>query len=434
MSEGKSITLLKAAKELNIGIGTAVDFLVKNGYDIEPKPGTKLDSETYNVLLREFQGDKIVKEEANQIIIGKIRREESSAEPVMPKPQRDQETEEILIKNTGVFTPDHRPAAGPEKSRDRGSEGAEEKPHVGGMKIVGKIDLDNLRGGRPHPQKEYKAEEEKPKPAPKEPEEKAEPTVERPSVEPSESPQVEQDPEVKVPVSEEKPQTPPVASSEAEKPAASSSDAPKAPSREPQNEVIRARAQRLTGPNVVGRIDLAAHQPKEKPVASSSGASGVSAHDHKRKRKRKDKSNAPQQRPGVNAGSQGGGKGRPDFKGKPRHAAETREEPSEKEIQDQIKATLARLSGAGKSSKFAQRPKLRRQKRDDNGQSEQQAALEQQMMSKLWKVTEFVTATVLPTMMGVPVTQTNATRMSLGLLVSINHRLDADAIAIEADE
>src|SRR5690606_1913796 len=98
MSEGKSITLLKAAKELNIGIGTAVDFLVKSGYDIEPKPGTKLDSETYNVLLREFQGDKIVKEEANQIIIGKIRREESASEPVVQKPQKDAEAEEILIK------------------------------------------------------------------------------------------------------------------------------------------------------------------------------------------------------------------------------------------------------------------------------------------------------------------------------------------------
>src|SRR5690606_17512544 len=105
MSEGKSITLLKAAKELNIGIGTAVDFLVKSGYDVESKPGTKLDSQTFDVLLREFQGDKIVKEEANQIFIGKIRREESPLETVVQKPQRDTDTEEILIKSAGVFTP-----------------------------------------------------------------------------------------------------------------------------------------------------------------------------------------------------------------------------------------------------------------------------------------------------------------------------------------
>src|SRR5690606_6602173 len=109
---------------------------------------------------------------------------------------------------------------------------------------------------------------------------------------------------------------------------------PKEDTRPPQREVIRARAQRLTGPNVVGRIDLPVHQPKEKPVASSSSA-GVSPHDQKRKRKRKDK---PTQRPGTHTPGQQGGKGRPDFRGgKPRHGAESREEPSEKEIQDQIK-------------------------------------------------------------------------------------------------
>jgi len=118
MSEGKRITLLKAAKELNIGIGTAVEFLAKSGYEIEPKPATKLDSETYDVLLREFRGDKIVKEEANQIIIGKIRREESPAEAVMPKPRGESDGEEILIKNTGSFVPDkHREVAASEPEK-----------------------------------------------------------------------------------------------------------------------------------------------------------------------------------------------------------------------------------------------------------------------------------------------------------------------------
>src|SRR5690606_7933475 len=121
MSEGKSITLLKAAKELNIGIGTAVEFLAKSGYEVESKPATKLDSETYDVLLREFQGDKIVKEEANQIIIGKIRREESPVETVVPKPKKENDAEEILIKNTGSFIPEEREAvATPEP--DKGQE------------------------------------------------------------------------------------------------------------------------------------------------------------------------------------------------------------------------------------------------------------------------------------------------------------------------
>src|SRR5690606_27618978 len=146
MSEGKRITLLKAAKELNIGIGTAVDFLAKSGYEVEPKPATKLDNETYDVLLREFQGDKIVKEEANQINIGKIRREESPAETVVPRPKRESEAEEILIKNTGSFMPEERQeveTSEPDKSQEKPVEpiAAEQGPHHTGMKIVGKIDL-----------------------------------------------------------------------------------------------------------------------------------------------------------------------------------------------------------------------------------------------------------------------------------------------------
>src|SRR5690606_32523224 len=150
MSEGKSITLLKAAKELNIGIGTAVDFLAKNGYEIEAKPSTKLDNETYHVLLREFQGDKIVKEEANQIIIGKIRREEAPAEPVVPKKTNDTEADEILIKDTGVPAPAVKPTpAGDDRPKEPVPDQPVEKTHAPGMKIVGKIDLDSLRRGKP---------------------------------------------------------------------------------------------------------------------------------------------------------------------------------------------------------------------------------------------------------------------------------------------
>ena len=440
MSEGKRITLLKAAKELNIGIGTAVEFLAKSGYEVEPKPATKLDSETYDVLLREFQGDKIVKEEANQIIIGKIRREESPNETVVPNPKRESDAEEILIKNTGAFIPEEQQdVETPERDNDREEPieptGTVEEPHHTGMKIVGKIDLSSLKKKGSKTQSKANKEEEKEAEA-KPDEDKAAPQdveagptaadvpVEQPEkdepevVEPTEETPVAAVPDQ--PEREEAPQQP-----QAEK-AETKADTPA-----PQRDVIRARAQRLAGPNVVGRIDLPTHQPKEKPVASSSSPGGAS-HDQKRKRKRKDK---PTQRPGTNApGQQGGAKGRSDFRGKPRHGAESREEPSEKEIQDQIKATLARLSGAGKSGKFAQRAKLRRQKRDDIAHSAEEAALEQEMMSKVLKVTEFVTANDLANMMGVQVTQIIATCMSLGLFVSINQRLDAETIAIVADE
>jgi translation initiation factor IF-2 len=227
----------------------------------------------------------------------------------------------------------------------------------------------------------------------------------------------------------------------------------------PNAPVIRAKAERLSGPNVIGRIELPIAQPRRgQPVASSSAAAGA---DHKRKRKRKD--NAPGQQPGQapqgqagstprpapGAGYQGnrpdfrgsrpapgagGSAARPDFRNKPRTPDAPKAEPTDKEIQDQIKATLARLSGAGKSGKFAQRAKLRRQKRDDVAQTAEDAALELEAQSKTIKVTEFVTANELALMLDVPVTQVISTCMSLGMFVSINQRLDAETLTIVADE
>ena len=102
MSDGKNTNLLKAAKELNIGLSTAVDFLGKKGFSVEARPNTKLTDEMYLVLLKEFQGDKIVREEAKQIAIGKIRRDELVAPPERVEVlhlAKDIEQEEILIKN-----------------------------------------------------------------------------------------------------------------------------------------------------------------------------------------------------------------------------------------------------------------------------------------------------------------------------------------------
>src|SRR5690606_384496 len=106
--EGKSTNLLKAAKELNIGLSTAVEFLGKKGYQIAARPNTKLTDEMYDVLLKEFQGDKIVKEEAKQIIIGKIRREDqpiTSEQPESGSRSKYFEQGEILIKNVSAYTP-----------------------------------------------------------------------------------------------------------------------------------------------------------------------------------------------------------------------------------------------------------------------------------------------------------------------------------------
>lgn len=464
MTEGKSINLLKAAKELNIGIGTAVEYLVKKGFEVESKPNTKLSPEMYGVLLKEFQGDKIVKDEAKQIVIGKIRREEnpaSSSGSLSPESTEDQagsvDTEEVLIKSSTEDTP---VAPDTEKSK----ESASSSP----LKVVGKIDLDSLKKGKstgktaektgPVEEQEQQPEPvvEKPKETPKKvnevKEEKDEVAAEaKPEATPS-TPDTE--------VKKEEP-TPPVAASgdskeekvKAEKPEEPKKKEelkpvvePKAESKTPvkaagpvkvPDEVIRARSATLSGPKVVGKIQLPASRPN-KPVASSSSTTGT---DNKRKRKRTNKpsTGGADNRPGQTGnrparGNQGqdrhGHKGRTDR----RRQDVTKEEPTEKEIQDQIKATLARLSGAGKSSKFAQRAKLRRQKRDDIATSAEEAAMEQEAMSKVLRVTEFVTANELANLMDVPVTQVIATCMSLGMFVSINQRLDAETLTIVADE
>jgi translation initiation factor IF-2 len=465
MSEDKSIKLIKAVKELNIGMGTIVDFLATKGYKVDRQPMAKLDGEMYTALLKEFAPDKDLKEQAKQINIGKIRRDEPGATPEKPAEQRgkDFERDEILIKNAGNYAPSPARPKEAEKPQERAEGG------LPGVKVVGKIDLDNLNKPAPRPEAKPEPVAEAPVPAPEvkpEPEVKAQPAPEPVKPEPAApvaqapapppAPEVKPEPEVKAQPAPEpvKPEpAAPVAQAPVTPPAA-----PAAPvsneEANPENEVIRAKAERLTGPNVIGKIQLPVDTNRRGGTASSSS----NAADQKRKRKRKE--NGPtqnNQQQGQQLGQQGNrpgfqqGGNRPGFGNRPgggfqqgnrpggfnRNApapGTPKEEPTEKEIQDQIKATLARLSGAGKSGKFAQRAKFRRQKRDDVAASAEEAALEQELQSKVLKVTEFVTANELAALMDVSVTQIISTCMSLGMFVSINQRLDAETLSIVADE
>ncbi|QEC51393.1 translation initiation factor IF-2 [Anseongella ginsenosidimutans] len=195
-----------------------------------------------------------------------------------------------------------------------------------------------------------------------------------------------------------------------------------------KREVIRATARRLTGPKVIGRIELPAER-KSKPVASSSGQ----PEKGKRKRKRREKGTVAPVSTGQQHPSKDNKPGKTGAKDHHRKGKE-REEVDEKQVQEQIKATLARLSGAGKSGKFAQRARLRRQKRDDIARVAEEEQQERELQSKVLRVTEFLTANELASMMDVSVTQIIATCMSLGLFVSINQRLDAETISIVAGE
>jgi len=488
MSDDKPIILFKAVKELNVGIATAVEFLEKKGFSVENKPTTKLSRDMYNALLKEFQGDKIVKEEANQIVIGKIRRDEPEVtEKVAEAPRKNVEFENegVLIKNLHSYTPpadkpkEEAPAkpAAPETPADKAEEGS-----LPGVKIVGKINLDDLNS-KTRPVKAEEAPAPVPAPEPKAPvaeEAPKEVVKEEKPVEKVEKPVEEVKQEIVKPVEEVKPVV--VEQPKAVEPPVVKAPEPVAPKVVPvtppapkvekpeETEVIKARSVKLSGPNIIGKIVLpTTPDRKSQPVASSADSA-----DAKRKRKRK---KTPGGHPGQGghgqpasgggnqqAGGQSGQQGqpgqqrpappvgnRPDFRNNTNNTANRpnfrnskpggpgghsgpKEEPTEKEIQDQIKATLARLSGAGKSGKFAQRAKLRRQKRDDVALSADEAAMEQELQSRVLKVTEFVTANELATMMDEPVTKIIATCMSLGMFVSINQRLDAETLTIVADE
>jgi translation initiation factor IF-2 len=471
MSDDKAVILFKAAKELNIGIATAVDFLGKKGFAVENKPTTKLSKEMYDTLLREFQGDKIVKEEANQIVIGKIRRDEpevAEKAPEVPRKKQDFENEGILIKNLHSYTPpaekvkEEKPVEAkpvePVKEPVKAPEPTEESA-LPGVKIVGKIDLNDL-----NPKSRIAKKEEPAAPASVE-EKKEEPVA--PVVPKIETPiapaAVEPTPE-KAPVEEVKPAPTPVVAEQPKAPV-SPPVAQQAPTPAPaaDDEVIKARSVKLSGPNIIGKIVLPTTPDRRNSPVASSGDS--EAAKRKRKRKKTPGGNPAQgqqqgqtqtQNPGQPSAPRPAGTGapitnRPDFRNNTNNTAGGRpnfrnskpgtttpggpkEEPTEKEIQDQIKATLARLSGAGKSGKFAQRAKLRRQKRDDVALTAEEAAAEEQLQSRVLKVTEFVTANELANMMDVPVTKIIGTCMSLGMFVSINQRLDAETLTIVADE
>lgn len=466
MSDDKKINLLKAAKEFNLSIGTIVEHLGKQGVVIDNKPATKLTEEQYGILLKDFQSDKTIREEAKSIAIGKLRREEvvptTETAPASKSKAETEVEEEILIKNV-VATPEvieTKPAA----KESPKAEIEKEESSSPSLKILGKIDLDSISGKGKSDKKaktkeaevkpevkveaEIKKVESKPKPAEKPAEAKVEKAAEKVKEKPApaekkaeEAPvkAVEEKAEVKVEEAPVKAEMPAEVVKEVEATKTPSADDVVKP-----EDVIRARAQKLSGPNIIGSIDLSQFAAKKKatPVASSSG----NAADQKKKRKRKEnKPVSPNTPGGQNQQGQGQGQGgnrnpHHDRNKKPgggyqgNRSNTPKEEPTEKEIQDQIKATLARLSGAGKSGKFAQRAKLRRAKRDDVAASAEEAAKELELQAKILKVTEFVTANELAKMMDVPVTKVISTCMSLGMFVSINQRLDAETLTIVADE
>lgn len=396
MAEDKMIRASQAARKLNVGLHTVIEFLGKKGHVVENNPNAKLTPEQFALLSKEYASSATEKLEASTLHIGVKHVENIVIEPEKEVSKKKVEEEEsILIKNVGAKEVKPKEEAKPAKVE-------QEKPKLEGLKVVDKIDLDK----KP---KATKKEEE-----PKKVVTKAEPVAE-PEAPKAKEVVKEQEKEKEV----VKEVVTPVAKEEA----------PVEKVEEKPQEVIKATADKLQGLKVLDKIQLPTDKKKDNPVASSD------VKDDKHKRPRKRIPNAPpnQQQGGGGVGrpqqfQQRGGGGRPQQQQAPRTP---KAEPTEQEIQEKIKATLAKLSGGHKKATGA---KYRKEKRQAFTNAEEQRALDEQKDSKILRVTEFISANDLASMMDVSVNDVISTCLSLGMFVSINQRLDAEAITVIADE
>ena len=411
-----SIRLNKVLSELNIGLQTAVDFLKnkKNLGEIEDdaKLTTKISDEQYEALVTEFQGDQAVKHEAEKMFPKKV------------KEKKQEKGEKKVIKAEDLL---------------------EQRPT---FKPVGKIDLDALNG------KKTPAAPAKPEP---EPVAEPEPVKkEQPAAEPEETvqsePVAEPEPEVKeveTPVPAAEP-----ADEEFDAEEETSETDEEEETRGPEIYTLKSEAKMAPKVNVLGKIDLSSinqsTRPKKKSKEERRKEREEKAAQQQGERKKRERIRGGKERVDIEAAGkqqannqqhgagkknkgnqqannqqQGGGK--KNKKNRPAKPLEVDEEA----VARQVKETLARLTSKSQNKKGA---KYRREKRDAVQERLNEEMAEQAAESKVLKLTEFVTVSELATMMNVPVTKVIGTCMSIGIMVSINQRLDAETINIVADE
>ena len=441
MGNERKLRLIQVAKEFKVGLNTITDFLQKKGIKSDGSPNTLVDAETYAVLEKEFGANRAAGN-ARESIRERISLKQTTITLEEAKKQEREEEKEVVIKSNVISV----------------------KDEIQQPKILGKIDLSPKPKAAPAPAPAPKAEPVKPaeqpraaQPAPAaapaeapKPAAKPEPAAEKPAA-----------PEVKTaPAAPAAPAAAAATAAQAEtgKPAPAAAPAPAAtpattpaaapaaapaPKPEPaapKDNIFRPETVTLTGPQVLGTMDVSGF---------------VAGGKHKRKRLQKEKvdvSKAPKgntpggNRQGGNQGGQGGqnrpggpgqnqprpGEGRRNKnKGKAAPKPIVRPEVSDEEVSKQVKDTLARLTAKGAKSKSA---KYRKDKRDAVAERMNEEFEREEMERSTLKVTEFVTVSELATMMNVTPTQVITACMNLGLMVSINQRLDAEALVVVAEE
>ncbi len=409
----KKLRLVQVAREFKVGLGTITEFLEKKGIK-DVAPNTLVESDVYALLEKEFGGNHLGGE-------------------------RDSVRERMNLKQESVSLGDKKEHANDEQEVVVRS-GSFIRTEVPQPKVLGKIDLEPksapapkaeapAKPAEPKPQQPQKVSEQpaapkavsepKPQPAPK-PQPKAEPKP-QPKAEPKPAKvEVKAQPKPAAQVAPEAPKTP-VADANAQQ---KTYDERLAESK----DVFRLDNNNLSGPKVLGKIDVDSLRKNSEP-------------SHREKRKRiKDKVDVNKPQHGGGKSQHGGGQNgnqqptsKKDKKNKQKNAPKpvVRPEVSDEEVQKQIKDTLARLTAKGGKSKGSVHRKEKRQAVAERMEAEFEQSMSE---SKVLKLTEFVTVSDLATMMNVGVTDVITTCMNLGLMVSINQRLDAEALVIVAEE
>lgn len=412
MAETKQIRIPKAASKFGVGVSTIMDFLKGKGHSVSPS--TVLTDEMYDLLAKEFQQDAVLKDKAQQVEIGAVRgKEEITIEKVKTVSKHKEEEPELQIKTSTITTEvkfEHK-----EKPKEPEAETIKShtKVELTGLKVLGKIeDLSEEKGTK---KKAGKTTKTKSKEEPVKEEEKVEEVAPQPETQPEivTSEEVVDAP-VQEPVQEETTSVTEVAA-DAVKPT--------------EPEFIERKRITLEGTKIMGKINLPVSEPK-KPAPKEEKPKG-GEDKGKRQRKRIPVNKTGIGTSGANAGTGTGRDNRNRGDNRERKPFTPKEEPkeiTEKEIQEKIRETQARLAGLtgkGKGTKA----KYKRQKREANALDEETGE-----KSNVLEVTEFISVSELASMMDISFTQVISKCMELGVMVSINQRLDAEIIELVANE
>ncbi|MCI5978280.1 MAG: translation initiation factor IF-2, partial [Bacteroidales bacterium] len=447
----------KLAKDLNVALPTVIEFLRKNNIEIDENPNTRVEDNIAEMLNNEFNKDRLLKNKVDR----EAQARKSMAEKMKPAPAKepqearvpgdnaqkprflgkieiDSKGNPVPAKAAPAPAPAPAPAAPAAEVAPAAEKTAKAEPAPAPAPVK---EAPKAEAPKPAKAEAPKAEAPKPEPVKAEAPKPAAPAAEKPAAK-AEAP--------KSAAPAAKPE-PPKAEKKAEAPAPEkAAEAPAPEKKEEDDNFIPTNTPKGPTLNIVGKIDLAAlnqsTRPKKKSKedrrrernagAANSGANGGGAAGDRKKRKRISGGRVDIAQAGALAAQNGDGRnaqrGSDKKKGPKGPARPVHQEVNEEDVQKQVKETLARLTAKDKNLKKG--AKWRKEKREANAEARAEAAAEARAESRVLKLTEFVTANDLALMMDVPINNVIATCMNLGVMVSINQRLDAETINIVAEE